>query len=99
VVNQIKEFLKVLKANRKASGIITGILFAAFRYMAYQVEYNKDGWAQERILRHADDIRCQEERARWKTQDSIRSQQIWDKAFNNARDRILQPVIDSIRKS
>lgn len=78
-------------------GSITGILFGAFRYMAYQVEYNKLGWKEERILHHADNIRCQEERASWKSQDSIRSQQIWDQAFNRANDRILKPVLDSIR--
>jgi len=78
-------------------GSITGILFGAFRYMAYQVEYNKGGWKEERLLRQADNIRCWEERASWKSQDSIRSQQIWDKAFNSARERILQPTLDSIR--
>lgn len=97
VNQQIRQFFNLLKSNKKVAGSITGILYVAFRFMADQIEYNKNGWEQERIQHHADNVRCAEERISWKSQDSIRSQQIWDKAFNNARERILQPAIDSIR--
>lgn len=99
MLNQLlKKYINLFRQNKKFATAIASIFYVMFRYLIAQAEYNKSGWELERKLHQADNIRCEEERARWKSQDSIMSQKIWDKAFNSARERILQPAIDSINQ-
>jgi hypothetical protein len=98
VLNLIKKYISLLRQNRKIATILASIIYTVFRYLIYQAEYYKGEWKQERILHQADNKRCREQLQNWETRDSIRDQQLWDKAMNNAKERILQPAIDSIAK-